>query len=191
MYCGRQEQQEQPLHALAGRPPVRGDRAARAAGVRRPEVVAWSASPRSTPVAATRARPRSAAVPGSRSTTPGSRPTARWTRRTRRSASPAWRPRAKRTRCWERIQNDLFDLGADLCRPGSLDEGLAHRPVTDQPAGGRDRRPQRAPEAARILRAAGRRARRRSPSSRAHGGPPGRAPDHGAGGDRSRSIRWR
>ena len=24
----------------------------------------------------------------------------------------------------ERIQNDLFDLGADLCRPGSLDEGL-------------------------------------------------------------------
>ena len=23
-----------------------------------------------------------------------------------------------------RIQNDLFDLGADLCRPGSLDEGL-------------------------------------------------------------------
>ena len=24
----------------------------------------------------------------------------------------------------ERIQNDLFDLGADLCRPGSPDEGL-------------------------------------------------------------------
>ena len=24
----------------------------------------------------------------------------------------------------ERIQNDLFDLGADLCRPGSLDKGL-------------------------------------------------------------------
>ena len=24
----------------------------------------------------------------------------------------------------DRIQNDLFDLGADLCRPGALDEGL-------------------------------------------------------------------
>ena len=50
-------------------------------------------------------------------------PTARSTRPTRRSGWPGCTPPGEADAMLARIQNDLFDLGADLCRPGSDADG--------------------------------------------------------------------
>ena len=83
-----------------------------------------------------------------------------------------------------RIQNDLFDLGADLCVPDK-GEKLPYEPLRMSDAqvkrGRRDRQNERGLEAAQIFRAARRNASRRSPARCAHGLPPGRA-GHGRAG---------
>ena len=90
-----------------------------------------------------------------------------------------------------RIQNDLFDLGADLCRPGAdaedaralriqarqvtrLEDEIDALNVALKPLG--------------LLRPAGRHPRCRLPPPGAHGGAPGRAPDNQARDRRGRSI---
>ena len=64
-------------------------------------------------------RPRSAAASGARNTICGSPPTAPSTRSTRSSASRGCTRRASSQldAMLARIQNDLFDVGADLCMP--------------------------------------------------------------------------
>ena len=82
----------------------------------------------------------------------------------------------------ERIQNDLFDLGADLCRPGSLDEGLRIvQSQIDRLEDEIDAMNERLkPLESFILPGGGRAAA--ALASRAHGGPPRRTSDHGVGG---------
>ena len=82
----------------------------------------------------------------------------------------------------ERIQNDLFDLGADLCRPGSLDEGLRIvQSQIDRLEGEIDAMNERLkPLESFILPGGGRAAA--APSSGSHGDPPCRTSDHGARG---------
>ena len=88
-----------------------------------------------------------------------------------------------------RIQNDLFDLGADLATP---DDGkpLGYEPLrivasqTDAHRS-RDRRAERRPAAAAILRPARRLAGRRRAASGPHRRPPRRA-HHGGAGARAR-----
>ena len=77
-------------------------------------VTSRSGSTASTRAAATRARPRSATGRASRSSIRSCAPTARSTSSTRCSAGPAAR---SPTPCLGRIQNELFDLGADVCVP--------------------------------------------------------------------------
>jgi cob(I)alamin adenosyltransferase len=51
-------------------------------------------------------------------------------KRTRRSALPACTPIRRHGRALQRISNDLFDLGADLCTPDRhLDETLSYTPL--------------------------------------------------------------
>ena len=64
-----------------------------------------------------RARPRSATACGSPSTRCGSTPMARSTRRTPRVGLARLHAGGELDAALARIQNDLFDLGADLCRP--------------------------------------------------------------------------
>ena len=91
----------------------------------------------------------------------------------------------------ERIQNDLFDLGADLCRPGSLEEGLRiAQSQIDRLEGEIDALNERLKPLESFVLPGGR-ARRCGAASRAHGGPPRRTPDHGAGGTGGPSIRSR
>ena len=70
-----------------------------------------------------------------------------------------------------RIQNDLFDLGADLCRPGQRfrgRQGAAHPRKPGRASGARDRRDERRAAAADLVRAAGRQRRCGLPASRPH-----------------------
>ena len=69
-----------------------------------------------------------------------------------------------------RIQNDLFDLGADLCTPEGKQArraGAAHRAVADRAAGARDRRHERRADAAQLLHPARRQRGRGLAASRA------------------------
>ena len=79
------------------------------------------------------------------------RPIARSASRSRRSATA--RPCDAPAR---RIQNDLFDLGADLATPGEIDGRAAHRRRPGRAARARDRRDERRPRAADQLHPAGR-----------------------------------
>ena len=56
---------------------------------------------------------------------------ARWTRPMPPSASPGCTPRARWTRMLARIQNDLFDLGADLCAPEDGKHGEGRLRIID------------------------------------------------------------
>ena len=95
----------------------------------------------------------------------------------------------------KRIQNDLFDLGADLCLPRQADEkpGAVLRVAPSQVRGDRtcDRRAQRETPSAALVRAAGRDGGGRRPASGARGLSARRASHGGAGGDRGRGGRRR
>ena len=93
-----------------------------------------------------------------------------------------------------RIQNDLFDLGADLCVPDGDGRKGKHEPAARQrsaggAARGRDRRAERRAAAAALLRAAGRLAGVRRAACRAHRVPPRRAADGRACGAAGRGRR--
>ena len=80
----------------------------------------WSASTESSPAAATPAKPPSATANASPRTTSVSTPTAPSTKPTPPSASLRLHTTADPSAdaMLARIQNDLFDVGADLCVPG-------------------------------------------------------------------------
>ena len=117
------------------------------------------------------------------------------TRPTARSASPCSHVDGRGARrCSARIQNELFDLGADLATPGEdfapSEMALAHRARADRPARARDRPDERGSGAAAQLHPARRRRRRgRSSTSpaRSCGGPSARRSRRRGG----RSTRWR
>ena len=101
-----------------------------------------------------------------------------------RGSTPAMRDFAKLDAMLARIQNDLFDLGADLCVPDT-GKDLGYEPLRmigapDRAARARDRRAQRRPAAAALLRAAGRPSGGRASSSLPHRVPARRAPDRRA-----------
>ena len=118
---------------------------------------AWSTSPASTPAPATTARPASATSAGSPRPTPGSR---RTPTSTRPAPSSAWRWRPAPldrdvATLLTRVQNDLFDVGADLCTPVEPDP--EYPPLRVEQAyvdalEARDRPVQRRPRAAAVLR---------------------------------------
>ena len=86
----------------------------------------------------------------------------------------------------DRIQNDLFDLGADLCRPGALDEGLRIvQSQIDRLESEIDALNERLkPLDSFILPGGGRAAAALHLTGRAHDRPPRRAADLCAGGAR-------
>ena len=87
------------------------------------------------------------------------------------------------------IQNDLFDVGADLCTPVRPDPEYPPLRVEESyvdPPGGLVRRVQRRPAQAGQLHPARRHARRRAAAPGPHAGPPGRAQRVGALRGRSR-----
>ncbi len=82
-----------------------------------------------------------------------------------------------------RIQNDLFDLGADLCFPDQTKDARGRLRSDRRPgraAGKRDRHAQPRASTFALLRAAGRLACRELPASRPHHLAPRRAPHGGA-----------
>ncbi len=83
-----------------------------------------------------------------------------------------------------RIQNDLFDLGADLCARGgraARRRPPAHRRIPGRKAGARDRRDEREPQAADVLHPAGRLARGGASASGARHRAARRKADRGTG----------
>ncbi len=76
-----------------------------------------------------------------------------------------------------RIQNELFDVGADLCVPFGVPERLRVDAGDGRPARGALRRVQRDPAGAEELRAARRHVAGGGPPRRPHGLPAGRARD--------------
>ena len=152
----------------------------------------WSSSTRSTPAPAMTARPRSAPASGARNTTCASQPTAPSTRPTPRSAWRGCTPLddAELDAALARIQNDLFDVGADLCTPGKgKGPGGARLTVTDETgrmARSRDRPAQCGAGAAALLRAAGRQRGRGASACRPHRLPARRAADRRAQGPTGR-----
>ena len=120
-------------------------------------------------------------TPGAEARAAGRPPTAPSTSSTPRSASRGCTPPARPTPALARVQNDLFDLGADLCTPDFENDAAAKRPrlriVAAQVARleARDRRDERRPRAAPQLRAARRHAARRAPAPLPHRLPPRRA----------------
>ena len=148
-------------------PPIRGDHhhhgRALAAQLK---LTGWWFSIASTRAPATTARRRSAPASAGRNTICASRPTARSTRRMPRSAWPGCIAAStpKLDAMLARIQNDLFDLGADLARPTRAKpewRAAAHRSTRRSTRlEARDRRAERGVAAAPLLRAARRNARR-------------------------------
>jgi hypothetical protein len=180
-----------PVPGAGGHPGRAGD------GGGRQGLIRWSSSTRSTRATATTAPPALSTDRARPNTIRACRRSATSTRPTARSASRSrpWAP-ASMPLCSARIQNDLFDLGADLATPGDSFEPteMTLRIVAGagRPSGDRDRRHERwAGAAAQLHPARRKRSGRGTPFSPRHRPPRGTCGGRRGHGDPLQSgRRW-